>query len=73
MTATRQVGPHLFKRVPDLFPVLCSWCEARGRRTIVEWSEVENSSGICRDCQRRELEAGGLFRGSGRMRGEQPA
>jgi hypothetical protein len=73
MKATDHVEPHQLERTPELFPVLCSWCEARGRRRIVQWSEVENSSGICRDCHRRELEAGGLFRGSSRMGGEQQA
>lgn len=29
-----------------LFPVFCAWCE--GRKTIVGWSTVPNSHGVCR-------------------------
>lgn len=29
------------------FPVLCSWCQEEGVRTVIRMSEVEDSSGIC--------------------------
>jgi len=32
------------------YPVLCAWCLEKGRETIVNWSEVANSHGICEEC-----------------------
>lgn len=41
---------------PALFPIRCAWCEAEGRRhTIVGWSRVRGSHGIC-DYHRKRLE-----------------
>lgn len=33
-----------------LFPVVCSWCQAKGRRTVSNWTTVPNSHGICAEC-----------------------
>ena len=32
------------------YPVYCSWCEKKGIKTVVNWSEAEGSSGICGAC-----------------------
>ena len=44
----------------EKYPVYCSWCEKKGIKTIVNWSAVEGSSGICAACREdmmRELAA----------------
>jgi len=33
-----------------VYPVYCAWCEKKGVRTVVNWKEVEGSSGICTAC-----------------------
>lgn len=40
------------------YPVLCAWCLKAGRETIVNWSPVAHSHGICpehQDALRREI------------------
>lgn len=32
---------------PTYYPRLCAWCEAEGMRTIVGYTTIEHSSGIC--------------------------
>ena len=32
------------------FPVVCAWCEARGIRTVVGYTTVYGSHGICNEC-----------------------
>jgi hypothetical protein len=45
------------------FPITCPWCEREGRPTIVGWSAVRGSHGICPfhkkalERQARELKA----------------
>ena len=34
----------------EKYPVYCSWCEKKGIKTVVNWKEVEGSSGICGAC-----------------------
>jgi hypothetical protein len=29
------------------FPVLCAWCEAEGKMTVLNWIGVKGSHGIC--------------------------
>jgi len=35
------------KKNEKRYPVLCPWCTSEGRRTVVGWSTVRGSSGIC--------------------------
>ena len=34
----------------EKYPVYCSWCEKKGIKTVVNWTEVPGSSGICVPC-----------------------
>ena len=46
-------------KAQGLFPVLCSWCEREGRRTVIRWVDYPHSHGICdRHAEevRREIE-----------------
>ena len=43
----------------DRYPILCAWCEREGKRTVVGWSTVEGSHGIC---ERHERELRGYDR-----------
>jgi hypothetical protein len=36
-------------------PITCPWCQREGRATIVGWSTVKGSHGIC-PCHKKELE-----------------
>lgn len=41
------------------YPVYCGWCASKGQKTLVRWSDKENSTGICPACleeQNRLLE-----------------
>ena len=38
------------------YPVLCSWCLKRGQRTIIEYTTVEDSHGICPECYQQVME-----------------
>ena len=38
--------------MPNKYPVYCAWCEKKGIKTIVNWTEVPKSSGICRACHK---------------------
>jgi hypothetical protein len=40
-------GLRALKR-PTYYPVLCAWCEAEGVRTVLRYTTVEHSSGICK-------------------------
>ncbi len=35
------------------YPVLCAWCDRKGKRTLIKWSSVEGSFGICGPCADR--------------------
>lgn len=35
-------------KAAEKFPVFCAWCEREERPTIVGWSTVEGSHGVCR-------------------------
>ena len=42
------------------YPVLCAWCLKLGRDTVVNYTTIEHSHGICQPCAEqvyRELEA----------------
>ena len=34
------------------YPVLCAWCSARGIKTIMHYSSVKDSHGICENCKK---------------------
>jgi len=36
------------RSVAQLFPVLCAWCEKEGRETVINWTTVPGSHGICK-------------------------
>jgi len=38
-------------KVVTTYPVLCSWCQRRGVRTVVNTSTIPNSHGICKPHQ----------------------
>jgi len=45
-------------RGEKLYPVLCAWCEKKGKRTVIRWVDYPNSHGICDSCAddlRREV------------------
>ena len=36
----------------EKYPVYCSWClKKKGKKTVVNWSTVEHSSSICKECK----------------------
>ena len=37
------------------YPVYCAWCEEKGRKTLLRWSKVPHSHGMCEDCRREML------------------
>jgi len=45
-----------------VYPVYCAWCEKKGVRTIVNWKEVEGSSGICMACAEKVKIEMAIFR-----------
>ena len=38
------------------YPVLCAWCLKTGTRTIIEYTTVSDSHGICQQCLALALE-----------------
>lgn len=42
--------PEAIYHAVKKYPMLCSWCQSRGIRTVVSQSTIMNSHGICRDC-----------------------
>ena len=57
---------HSSTRIQDaapaggVYPAKCPWCTAKGKETIVGWTTVEGSSGICPDCSREMRREAGL-------------
>lgn len=40
-----------------LYPRICLWCKKKGIHTVVGYSEIENSHGICKECEKEVNEA----------------
>ena len=38
------------KNTANIFEVTCPWCAQKGRYTVVRYSTVEGSTGICPEC-----------------------
>lgn len=48
------IAPLLAKnaaRYPKAYPVYCSWCRDKNQETIVSYTTVPNSHGICAECK----------------------
>lgn len=40
-----------------MYPRICLWCKKKGIHTIVGYSEIENSHGMCKKCEKEVNEA----------------
>ena len=48
------------EKTPIMWPVTCPWCEREGKRTVVDYSTVPHSSGICPRHNRETRREAGL-------------
>jgi hypothetical protein len=39
------------------YPRICLWCKEKGIHTIVGYSEIENSHGMCKKCKEEQRKA----------------